>query len=301
MSERIEDLADSLGLALRAGGRSQRTVTLRVGSVLAFARWLDARGHSGCIDDVTADDIRRWVIEMGEQGRKATTVSTHLNGVRCLYAWAVAEGVATENPTRRVKVPRPVAAPVPILNDKDLHALIGACIGPTPKDRRDEAIVRVLADTGLRRAELCGLALDDLDLRARTFSVRRGKGGRPRVVAFSDRTAASLDRWLRARKQSPFHDAPDLWLSRNGPGLTFAALRDILMKRARKAGIPPLHAHMLRHGWASAMLSAGVSEGDVMSLGGWSSAAMLHTVYGKVAQADRAIASARKVAIGDRF
>ena len=68
--------------------------------------------------------------------------------------------------------------------------------------RRDETILRLLLDTGIRVSELCGLTLDDVDLE-RELAYVMGKGSRPRVVPFGARTGQSIDRYLRVRALHP--------------------------------------------------------------------------------------------------
>jgi integrase/recombinase XerD len=65
-----------------------------------------------------------------------------------------------------------------VLSDQQLRALLAACQGPALSDRRDEALVRLLTETGLRAGETVALQVEDLDLRAGTVHVRRGKGGK---------------------------------------------------------------------------------------------------------------------------
>lgn len=64
------------------------------------------------------------------------------------------------------------------LDDEQLKALIGACKGPDLRDRRDEAIVRPMIETGVRAGEVTALQLADVNLVAGTVVVTRGKGGK---------------------------------------------------------------------------------------------------------------------------
>ena len=83
-----------------------------------------------------------------------------------------------------------------MLDADQLRALLRACESKTLRDRRDEALVRLLVETGLRAGEAIALTVDDVDLTAGTVTIRRGKGGRGRIAAFSSR---ALDRYLRLR------------------------------------------------------------------------------------------------------
>jgi site-specific recombinase XerC len=70
---------------------------------------------------------------------------------------------------------------VPILTDDDLAALVGACKGQRFVDRRDEAVIRLLIDCGLRVSEVTGIDLPDLDLDSESVTVT-GKGSRVRAA-----------------------------------------------------------------------------------------------------------------------
>jgi integrase/recombinase XerD len=66
---------------------------------------------------------------------------------------------------------------IPVLSDDELRRLGKACEGRTLRDRRDEAIVRLLLESGLRAGECVALRVEDVDVGGGTLLVRRGKGG----------------------------------------------------------------------------------------------------------------------------
>ena len=94
----------------------------------------------------------------------------------------------------KMKVPFVPAQPVPILTEADLKALLGTCRGRGFEDRRDEAIIRLLADTGMRRGELLGIGCEDVDLDVGVLTVL-GKGRRRRQVPVGAKTARAMDRY----------------------------------------------------------------------------------------------------------
>jgi integrase/recombinase XerD len=129
-------------------------------------------------------------------------------------------------------------------------------------DRRDEALVRLLAETGLRAGEAVALTVADVNVRGGMLVVRKSKTGRGRIVPFSPQTGRALDRYLRLRKQHRLADTPPLWLGEGGQGFHYDGLRRALGRRAKAAGIPGFNPHRLRHTAASRWLAwAGASRG----------------------------------------
>ncbi len=73
-----------------------------------------------------------------------------------------------------------------------------------------------MAETGLRSGEVITLSVTDVDLQRGLVVVRKGKGGEGRVAPFGQQTAASLDRYIRARRTHKLADTDALWLGVGG-------------------------------------------------------------------------------------
>src|SRR5712691_6300935 len=115
----------------------------------------------------------------------------------------------------RLKPPHVPEKPVPVVAEEQLRLLLATCRGRSFEDRRDEAIIRLLADTGIRRGELLGLSVDDVLFDERLISVLR-KGRRRREVPFGVKTAKALDRYDMQRAGHAHANRTDYWLARKG-------------------------------------------------------------------------------------
>jgi integrase len=197
-----------------------------------------------------------------------------------------------------MKPPKLDVKVVPVLSQNELRALVKACEGTEFRDRRDEALVRLLAETGIRAGEAIALKVADLDLQQGLAVVRRGKGGKGRLVPFGPQTARSLDRYLRLRRQHSLSATGALWLGDRGRGFKYDGLLRALGRRARMAGLQGFHPHQLRHTFASRWLAKGGSEGSLMAVAGWSRRDLLDR-YTAATRSELAAQEARGLDLGD--
>src|SRR5262249_8879359 len=150
---------------------------------------------------IRREHVEHWLADLAER-RSPATVSKRYMSVRVFFGWCVEEGEITVSPMANMKPPPIPEKPVPLVDEDALTKLLGACGGKEFADRRDHAMIRLLIDTGLRRGEVAGLKLDDIDL-DHDVVVVIGKGRRPRGVPFGAKTSAALDKYLRERKKHP--------------------------------------------------------------------------------------------------
>jgi site-specific recombinase XerD len=290
-------LLDSWTLAMQAERKADYTIDNYVRGVKYYLAWCSSAAAQPPLDRQT---LQRWVTHILATGAEPNTARIRAQAVRRFAAWLADQEEIEADPFLGMKPPKLDAKVVESLSEDDLRLMIKACAGKDLRDRRDEACLRLLAETGIRAGELLRLNTADVELGRGLAVVRRGKGGKGRYVAFTPQTAAAIDRYLRVRRRHTLAASPALWLTETGgkDRLGYHGLRVALLGRARAAGVAGFHLHKLRHTFASRWLSAGGSEGGLMAVAGWSSREMVDR-YSRATASERAVAEAKRLGLGD--
>jgi site-specific recombinase XerD len=225
-----------------------------------FSRWLDARGRA--VDDVDVRDLVEYAAYLGTarggRGRLApATVTRKLAAVRAFLRHALGPARVPDArlaPRRARRLPDAPRA-------TELERELAALEGDGPVALRNRALVELVYSAGLRSAEAVGLDLGDVDFEQELVHVRRGKGGKERVVPLGEEAAHWTARYLREARPELVRGANDaLFLSVRGRRLDTSTLRRLAP-----------HPHRLRHAFATHLLEGGADLRTIQELLGHSS------------------------------
>jgi site-specific recombinase XerD len=222
------------------------------------------------LDEITRDHITGYLAGLGaatpdRPARSTATIDTYYRALRRFYNWAESRELVSRTPLRSVERPQVASKLTEVLANDAIAALVKACKGKDARSRRDEAMIRILAETGPRASELCGLMLADVDIYSDHLLMRQGKWARDRLVPFGNNTGSAISAWLRARPKGTGSEA--VWLAERAPHapVTRSGVAQMLAYRCGLAGLPKIHPHQLRH---TAVSRTGIGR-VAKTAGGW--------------------------------
>jgi len=192
------------------------------------------------------------------------SIRRHIAGLSSFFAYCEREGACTRNPARGLPLPK-VPEYLPAMpSPDDVSNLLGAVRIPWHR-----CALLLLITTGIRRSELVGLQLPDVDLEVGCLLVR-GKGGKDRLVPLSTQAVAAIREYLPHRRSPPGEE--HLLVSLQGHRLAGTRLNKMvghLVKGSRLGR--HLSVHSFRHAFATQLIRQGVDLRTIQELLGHSS------------------------------
>jgi integrase/recombinase XerC len=264
---------DLRGYLLTERKRSPLTVAAYERDLMEFGDFLKDTQAYHSLKRVGSSQIRQYIAHLFDaRGYDSRTVCRKLSSIRALYRFLKITGVLENDPAAAIPGPSiSKKRPAPRKVDEVMKLLRTSIAGRTDAARlRDNAIMELFYASGMRRAELAGVRLADVDLAERTIRVT-GKGNKERAVVINHAAAAAIEAYLRVRPRSA---DPRLFLGRGGHGLTPQHVWRIFRTIYRVSGIAK-HAspHTLRHSFATHLVENGVDLETVRELLGHESLA----------------------------
>jgi integrase/recombinase XerD len=244
-------------------GVSSSTVRNYVGVARAFLAWREMSTGTLALRELDGAAVIAFVLGEAQRGSvgsakclvtrlRAFLRFLHVEGEICRELAGVVPSVASWR----------LAGLVKALDAGSLARLLASCDRRTRVGRRDFAVITLLSRLGLRVGEVAALQLQDVDWRSGELLVR-GKGGRSERLPLPDDVGEALAGWLArgrprcacgfvfTRVRAPLHE------------LSSGGVSAIVQHACRRAGLPVVGAHRLRHTAATEMLRAGGSLTEV--------------------------------------
>lgn len=220
--------------------------------------------------NIEASDLREYLTYKVEHMHLASsTLQRHLSAIRQFMKWTKENNFLMQNVIEDFQLKRqPRRLPGMI----DAETVIQILDQPAPQKEseqplwlRDKAILELLYSSGLRLAEVQNITFKDIDFERKLLRIV-GKGNKTRIIPFGEKAKSALLTWFKVYqlwKKDIVADQP-IFISKRGGVLTPRQIENRVKLQAQRAGVNvDLHPHLLRHCFASHMLSA---SGDLRAV-----------------------------------
>jgi len=245
---------------------SARTISTREKALLMFIEW------SGQRRLIRPTEITRAMLERYQRSlflhRKQNgeplsfnTQHSRLVSIRMWFKWLTRQNYLAYNPASELILPRLTKKlPKAVLTTGEVENTLNEADIDTVTGLRDRAILETLYSTGLRRQELVGVRVEDIDRERGTLFVRKGKGGKERIIPIGDRAVQWIDKYMDQAREalSCGRDDGALFLNRFGVAFVPDAISTLVRQYLNKGGVTkPGSSHLFRHTMATLMLENG--------------------------------------------
>ncbi|MHB1446131.1 MAG: tyrosine-type recombinase/integrase [Acidimicrobiales bacterium] len=163
--------------SLRAANKAPKTIEAYVGAAHKLTAFLVAQGMPTDAAKLTREHVEHFIADQLERFKPATA-NQRYRSLASFFGFLIEEGETRTSPMLNMKPPIVPEVPVPVVSDGQMKALLAAADDKTFDGRRNAAIIRLFADTGMRLAELVNMSVADLD-RDLQVAVVLGKGRAP--------------------------------------------------------------------------------------------------------------------------
>ena len=269
----IQHFLDYIAIERKYSGR---TVEAYRDDLRDFCRFLGWEPEEFNPNDLDESDVKAWMLYMlEEQQQSPRSVKRRLSALRSFYKWALRLKKVPKDITARV-IPPKADKPLPVFfrQEEMDRALAGEDNDQSPitnyQSQRDDLIISLLYQTGMRQAELLNLTDADIDLNQGQIRIF-GKRRKERIVPIGEKLIEQIKAYVETR-DAEIENRESGIDNRLFPGLTKYTLYTIV--RARMGAVSTLKKHsphVLRHTFATAMLDNGADIRTIQELLGHAS------------------------------
>jgi len=230
-----------------------------------FLSWADERGllHPEQFTCTILESYQRWLWRYRKKNDKPLGISTQrgrLTGVKNLFAWLCKRHILQANPASELELPRPEKRiQIQALTLAEIEAVLSVPDITDPLGIRDRAMLEVFYSCGIRRSELAGLEVSELN-RDKCLLTVHGKGRKDRVVPVGTRAMQWCEKYCEDVRPLLVirPDIQTLFLSGYGEGFNVDVLSRKVADYIKRADIGRSGScHLFRHTCASHMLEGG--------------------------------------------
>lgn len=265
----LSEAVDEFLLYQRTLGNSPKTLEYYAISLKLFRDYFD--GADVDVQSINVKLCREYYVHLTERDIASVSVQSYVRALRAFLRWLYEDELIEQNICAKFKLPKAQRKVIDVLTDTEILRIYQALEGDDPISLRNQIIVSLMLDCGLRLNEVVTLKLPLVHLRER-YLIVTGKGNKQRVVPFGEKLAELLTKYISWRLKTMYSLScadtliiklstfSNMWLYES---CTEHTLKQFFRKLKKRCGVPRLYPHLLRHTFATRYLENG---GNIYSL-----------------------------------
>jgi site-specific recombinase XerD len=244
-------------------GLSQSTISVYENNLREFRDFL-GRSKFSIRAKIKRKEIKAFLSSLAEKN-KPITRRLKQTSLRNYFSYLEGEDLISNNPTKNLPMPRVESLEPKYITEKEIRKLLKIIKRDKSRfGKRNEIIIRILCETGIRLSELTGLDIGHIDANEKTIRVRR-KGNSEQTLPLNNGLNNHLKKFTRGKEA----DEP-LLISSYGKRITNRRVAMMFQKYLAETGLakPGISIHSLRHSFCVRLLEKGVNLKVIQILAG---------------------------------
>lgn len=254
---------------------SEKTIESYQNDLNGFLEFYSSENESNDLSKARKLDIRNFLMHLSQKGLTERTINRKISAIKSYFKYLLKTGDIEQSPTSMIStLKHNNKVKIPISEDEIQKLLSMEGVFSDDFDGcRNRLIIEMFYQTGIRRAELIGLKVSDVDFSGQRIRVF-GKRSKERLIPIGEDLSNKILTYLNERNKRIENDNGSLFLTNNNKALydkfVYNIVNDYLSVVSTKMNKSP---HILRHSFATHLLNHGANLNAVKELLGHSSLA----------------------------
>lgn len=262
----MDSISDFIGYIRTEKRYSIHTVQAYQKDLEQFFLFIQNTFSIQALQDIGHLQIRSWLAHLKENGMESKSMNRKISTLKSFFKFQIRSGLLSQNPMQKIVSPKNSKRLPVFVNENQMEHLLGEVHFPDSFEGKTERLlIDILYQTGMRRAELLGLRLIDIDFGLNQFKVL-GKGGKERLIPFGNDLKEQMQSYIQERNMIPT-EHEFLFTRSNGKPL-YAKYVYLVVNRylAQSTTLNKRSPHVLRHTFATHLLNQGAELNAVKEL-----------------------------------
>jgi integrase/recombinase XerD len=268
-------MAEAFFTSMQVTNYSPATIRNRYVYLRYFVAWCDERGISRPSEVTRAvlERYQRYLYHYRKQNGDPLSFrsqSLRLSSLKAFFSYLAKHHLILYNPASEIELPKQEKRlPRHVMTQAEAETVLNTADTGEPLGIRDRAMMELIYCTGMRRMELSGLKLYDIDAERGTIMIRRGKGRKDRMVPVSERALAWIEKYVAQVRPELVIDPDDgtLFLTSLGEAFGLTRITQLVRNYVIAAKIGKTGScHLFRHTMATLMLENGADVRVIQQL-----------------------------------